>query len=144
PRVMHRVRPGDPAWPTPAAWEKLNSAVGGNLIKVRSLFADCRELKINGCVELWENIRNPFYLGDQPAGTQVTGWLDAWTPQPSVYAVPARNAADVAAAVNFARENDLRLVVKGGGHSYQGTSNAADSLLIWTRVMNNVELHDAF
>ena len=40
--------------------------------------------------------------------------------------------------------NNLRLVVKGGGHSYQGTSNAADSLLIWTRHMNAVTLHDAF
>src|SRR3982074_2994823 len=52
--------------------------------------------------------------------------------------------ADVVAAVNFARENNLRLVVKGGGHSYQGTSNAADSLLIWTRAMNNIVVHDAF
>ena len=40
--------------------------------------------------------------------------------------------------------NNLRLVVKGGGHSYQGTSNAADSLLIWTRHMNAITLHDAF
>jgi hypothetical protein len=46
--------------------------------------------------------------------------------------------------VNFARESNLRLVVKGGGHSYQGTSNAADSLLVWTRPMNGVVLHDAF
>src|SRR5271167_1895029 len=58
--------------------------------------------------------------------------------------VAARNAHDIAAAVNFARENDLRLVVKGGGHSYQGTSNAPDSLLIWTRHMNDIEMHDAF
>ena len=35
-------------------------------------------------------------------------------------------------------------MVKGGGHSYQGSSNAADSLLIWTRQMNAVVLHDAF
>ena len=48
------------------------------------------------------------------------------------------------AAVNFARENSLRLVVKGGGHSYQGTSNAADSLLVWTRRMNAITVHDAF
>jgi hypothetical protein len=34
--------------------------------------------------------------------------------------------------------------VKGGGHSYQGTSNAADSLLIWTREMHDIILHDAF
>ena len=51
---------------------------------------------------------------------------------------------DVVAAVNFARENNLRLVVKGGGHSYQGTSNAPDSLLIWTRRMNEIDVHDSF
>ena len=61
-----------------------------------------------------------------------------------MYAVAARNAQDIAAAVNFARENDLRLVVKGGGHSYQGTSNAPDSLLIWTRHMHDIQMHDAF
>ena len=47
-------------------------------------------------------------------------------------------------AVNFARENNLRLAVKGGGHSYQGTSNAPDSLLIWTRHMNEITMYDAF
>ena len=46
--------------------------------------------------------------------------------------------------MSFARQHRLRLVVKGGGHSYQGTSNAADSLLVWTRRMNAVTLHDAF
>ena len=56
----------------------------------------------------------------------------------------ARHANDVVAAVNFAREHNLRLVVKGGGHSYQGTSNAPDSLLVWTRRMNDITLHDAF
>ena len=61
-----------------------------------------------------------------------------------MFAVAARDANDIAQAVNFARDNDLRLVVKGGGHSYQGTSNAPDSLLIWTRHMNDVEMHTAF
>jgi FAD/FMN-containing dehydrogenase len=72
------------------------------------------------------------------------GWLDAWTTQPSVYAVAARHGTDVAAAVSFARENNLRLVVKGAGHSYLGTSNAPDSLLIWTHGMNQIISHDAF
>ncbi|HKW84306.1 MAG TPA: FAD-binding oxidoreductase, partial [Burkholderiaceae bacterium] len=76
--------------------------------------------------------------------TQTLGWVDAWTSMPSAYAVAAQTTADVVAAVNFAREERLRLVVKGGGHSYQGTSNAADSLLIWTRAMNAITLHDAF
>jgi len=50
----------------------------------------------------------------------------------------------VAAAVDFARRHKLRLVVKGGAHSYQGTSNAPDSLLVWTRAMNKVEMIGAF
>jgi FAD/FMN-containing dehydrogenase len=70
--------------------------------------------------------------------------VDAWNSTPSAYAVKARSTADVVAAVNFARENRLRLVIKGGGHSYQGTSDALDSLLIWTREMSGITLHDAF
>jgi FAD/FMN-containing dehydrogenase len=35
-------------------------------------------------------------------------------------------------------------VVKGGGHSYQGTSNAPDSFLIWTRHMNDITMHTAY
>jgi FAD/FMN-containing dehydrogenase len=140
---LARVRPGDPGWPSEAGWQKLNDAVGGNLIAVHSLLAAC-EKQPGAAVCVDANLHNPFYIGDQPAGTQVSGWLDAWTPAPSAYAVRARSSADVAAAVNFAREHRLRLVVKGGGHSYQGTSNAPDSLLIWTRAMNQVTVHEAF
>jgi FAD/FMN-containing dehydrogenase len=144
-RTLRRVRPTDPAWPSQASWDALKRDVGGNLLAVQPLFAACAtEPKGARCLEALRNARNPFYLGDQPAGTQVSGWLDAWSPAASAYAVAARSSADVAAAVNFARENNLRLVVKGGGHSYQGTSNAPDSLLVWTRAMNTVTVHDAF
>ena len=145
PAPMRRVRPGEPGWPSAAEWRKLDEAVGGTLIEVRSLFSACEsDPEGAGCRDVFANIHNPFYIGDQPGGTQVSGWLNAWTPAPSAYAIKARNSADVAAGVSFARERRLRLVVKGGGHSYQGTSCAADSLLIWTRAMNQVTLHDAF
>ena len=140
-----RVRPTDAAWPGEASWQSLNVAVGGNLISVQPLLAGCMPpFESAGCADLLQHLHNPFYLGDQPAGTQVSGWLDAWTPAPSVYAIKARTTADVVAGVNFARTNNLRLVIKGTGHSYLGTSNAADSLLIWTRAMNRVEVHEAF
>ena len=96
------------------------------------------------CKTLFENLKNPYYIGDQPGLTQTLGWVDAWATKPSVYAVAARNAQDIAAAVNFARKHNLRLVVKGGGHSYQGTSNAPDSLLIWTRHMHDITMHTGF
>jgi FAD/FMN-containing dehydrogenase len=96
------------------------------------------------CAELFRKLKNPYFIGDHPALTQTSGWVDAWTSAPSVYALAATKTEDVVAAVNFARENNLRLVVKGGGHSYQGTSCSSDSLLIWTRAMNSITLHDAF
>lgn len=139
--AFHRVRPSDPDWPSTEAWNRLNQAVGGNLVRVDSPLKACiSEPNTAECSKLFQNLKNPYYIGDQPGVTQTLGWVDAWTTKPSVYAVAARNAQDIAAGVNFARTNNLRLVVKGGGHSYQGTSNASDSLLIWTRHMNDVTL----
>ena len=142
---LQRVRPQDPQWPSALEWQSLKSAVGGNLLEVQALFAACvSQPEGTACAEALKNVRNPIYIGDQAGGTQVSGWLDAWTPAPSVYAVRARGAADVAATVSFARTHNLRLVVKGCGHSYLGTSNAPDSLLVWTRSMNEIALHEAF
>ena len=144
-RSMSRVRPGDPAWPSEACWDRLSRDVGGRLVKVQSPLAVCLKAPSSpSCAQVFKELKNPYFLGDEVGLTQSLGWVDAWTSQPSAYAVAAQTTDDVVAAVNFARENNLRLVVKGGGHSYQGTSNAADSLLIWTRSMNAVALHDAF
>ena len=143
--AKQRVRPGDSAWPDAALWNKLNDDVGGNLLVPQALFGSCAmDPNAARCRDALDNIRNPYWIGDQPAGTEVSGWLGAWTPAPSAYAIRARNAADVARGVSFAREHNLRLVIKGGSHSYLGTSNAPDSLLIWTRAMRKVTLHDAF
>ncbi len=142
---FRRGRPADAAWPSKSDWVRLNDAVGGNLISVDFPLAVLKNDPSSAAAKnLLESIRNPYYVADQPGLTETLGWLDAWTTQPSVYAVAARNAEDIAAAVNFARDNNLRLVVKGGGHSYQGTSNAPDSLLIWTRHMHDITMRDAF
>ena len=142
---VRRVRPGDPAWPSEASWDRLKGEVGGRLINVESPLAPCRKAPAStACSEVFRRLKNPYYIGDEPGLTQTSGWVDAWTSAPSVYAVAAASTEDVVAAVNFARENNLRLVVKGGGHSYLGTSCSADSLLIWTRAMKSITLHDAF
>lgn len=141
----HRVRPGDAGWPSAAAWKDLDARLGGRLVEVRSPVEACRAAPAGAdCAAVFRALRNPWAIGDSPALTQTSGWADAWASTPSVYAVPARDAADVVAAVDFARTHRLRLAVKGGGHSYQGTSSAPDSLLVWTRPMDRIELHDAF
>jgi FAD/FMN-containing dehydrogenase len=139
-----RVRPGEPGWPSEAKWQELNARVGGQLTAVRSPLDACKGADAATCDAVFKQFKNPYFIRDNVALTQTTGWADAWTSSPSAYAIDARNAADVVAAVNFARENRLRLVVRGGGHSYQGTSNAPDSLLVRTRPMDSIEMHDAF
>lgn len=130
------VRPGDAAWPGPAVWSALSEEVGGRLAPVTM-----PELAPDEARRL---LRNPCYIRDQPGLTQSSGRIDGWMSAPSAYVVRARDAADVAAAVRFAAAYRVRLVVKGGGHSYLGGSSAPDSLLVWTRDMETVELHDAF
>jgi FAD/FMN-containing dehydrogenase len=144
-RAASRARPGAPGWPSDSDWEWLGSVAEGRLIKVKSPLSICRDNPEGaGCDAVFRELKNPYYIGDEVALTQTTGWVDAWTSQPSIYAIAARETSDVVAAVSFARDHDLRLVVKGGGHSYLGTSNAPDSLLVWTRGMHDVTLHDDF
>ena len=145
--AVRRVRPSDKAWPDHASWDKLNRDVGGRLIKVQSPLATCQAAPGSpACRAIFDRMENPYYIRDQAGLTQTSGWVDAWTSTPSAYAVAVRKTADVVEAVNFARKNNIRLVIKGGdgGHSYQGTSAAPDSLLIWTRGMDAITLHDAF
>lgn len=137
---LPRVRPGGPGWPSASQWDALNARVGGRLVVPQSPFVQ-RGAAAEMAVKY---LGNPYYLGDQVGLAQSSGWLGAWTLQSSRYALLAKDAADVAAAVDFARTHRVRLVVKGGGHSYQGTSNGQDSLLVWTRNMRQISHHDAF
>jgi FAD/FMN-containing dehydrogenase len=134
--AMSRARPGAAGWPSEADWATLNRAVDGRLSPGGSPDLAGAEAQLL--------LHDPFYIGDQPGLTESSGWLDAWRSSPSAYVVAAESAADIAAAVRFARAHNLRLAVKGRGHSYLGGSNAPDSLLIWTRRMDQVTVHDAF
>src|SRR3954470_24920555 len=105
PRSPARVRPGDAAWPSEAAWNRLRDEVGGQLIEVPSLLAGP-----GGAVaihdDLFEQLKNPYFIADNVGLTQTCGWVDAWACAPSVYAVVPRATKHVVAAVNFARENN--------------------------------------
>src|SRR5689334_1688337 len=91
-----RVRPGDPDWPSAADWERLNTEVGARLVKIEPPLATCHT-DPNGadCAELFRRLKNPYYIGDEPGLTQTSGWVDAWTSTPSVFAVAAASTNDV-------------------------------------------------
>lgn len=133
-----------PLDPDGAAARELKAALGAKVIVPQSPLAACVAAGGAGADPLFKTLQNPYLLGDDPALTQTLGWTGAWTSQPSPLAVAAESAADIARAVDIARGHHLRVAIKGGGHSYYGNSNAAGSLLIWTRKMDAVAIHDAF
>src|SRR5262245_34363359 len=62
-----RYRPSDAAWPSPEAWQRLNNAVGGNLISISDPLAAWRKDPTGAEAELLsENLKNPYYIGDEP------------------------------------------------------------------------------
>jgi hypothetical protein len=90
-RSFARVRPGDPAWPSEASWSRLGRDVGGRLVKVQSPLAACMDAPTStACAQVFKNLKNPYYLGDEIGLTQSVGWVDAWTSRPSEYAVERR------------------------------------------------------
>ncbi len=52
-----------------------------------------------------------------------------------------KTAEDVAQAVNFARDNDLLLSVKGGGHNIAGNAVCDDGLMIDLSLLNEVQVY---
>jgi FAD/FMN-containing dehydrogenase len=54
--------------------------------------------------------------------------------------VTCSGAADVIAAVGFARSNDLTIAVRGGGHSIAGFSSCDDGIVIDLSAMNSVRV----
>jgi len=141
--AMRRVKPGEPGWPAADKWQALAKSMQGKLFEVPDPFAKCSEGPA-ACDAVLKDFENPYFIQDTPGATQTSGWVDAWTSRPSTYAAEVESAQDVSKAVAFARENNLRLVVKGGAHSYLGQSNAPDSFLIWTKKLNAIEMHDGF
>ncbi|MBA3668570.1 MAG: FAD-binding oxidoreductase [Sphingomonas sp.] len=127
-----------------APWGELARRLGARFQPVRSPLVACRDSGGKGADALFASLKNPYRISDDPALTQTLGWTDGWTSAPSRYVVAAESATDVAAAVDFARRHNVRLVTKGGGHSYFGNSNAANSLLLWTKKIDRIEQHDAF
>ena len=63
---------------------------------------------------------------------------------PSAHAVLAASAGDVAAAVRFARRTGCGSSSREAVTATRGHPPAPDSLLVWTRGMPDVALHDAF
>ena len=87
--------------------------------------------------EAWEEKNQTCYIGTPQDVPCLQGRI-------SPYSVSARSADDIIAAVRFATEHDIRLVVKNTGHDFAGRSLAPHSLQIRTWEMNGISFSEDF
>ncbi|KAI1361466.1 hypothetical protein F5Y08DRAFT_347848 [Xylaria arbuscula] len=154
-----RYLPTDAGWPSTDRWNALNETVGGRLITGAPVGQVCYGSQPNNaaCSMLADdwNLVDPFI--NQPVSVVAPYW-DNNTCSPFVdetvfnpisscslgnmasYAINVSDARTVAAGVKFARQNNIRLVVKNTGHDYLGGSQGKGALALWTHHLDDITL----
>lgn len=90
--------------------------------------------------ELRERVRGEVITADDDAYEEARTVYNAMIDRrPKVIVRPA-NAGDVMSAVDFARENELDLALRGGGHSVPGFGTVDDGVVIDLSLMRGVRV----
>ncbi|KAK8085333.1 hypothetical protein PG997_006604 [Apiospora hydei] len=140
-----RAFPGEPSWPPEEEWNKLNESLGGTLLAPHPPGAVCYSTSQyydqGSCNGILTGARSSrFYIDDPVSGFTV--WTEGRT------CLVANNTQGnctqggfpvYVIAVNFARNRNLRLVVKNTGHDFVGRSLGAGSLSVWTHHLKDFE-----
>jgi len=107
---------------------------------IRGISLDGAEIELEKAAikELGESMTGPVLLSGHPDydGAR-TIWNGMHDKRPALIA-RCLNAEDVSEAVTFARERELLVAVRGGGHSWPGKSICDDGLMIDLSQMNAV------
>src|SRR5512136_3035690 len=91
--------------------------------------------------ELREAVRGEIVTPTDPGYAEAARiWNGAHDGHRPALVVRCTGAADVIAAVGFARSNDLTIAVRGGGHSVAGFSTVDDGIVIDLSSMTGVRV----
>ncbi|GAP89250.2 putative fad linked oxidase-like protein [Rosellinia necatrix] len=147
--------PGDLLWPVQPIWKVFNLLTGGALIKTVPIGAVCytnnENYDADKCQDIlsrWNespthaddptSVMSPLFQGKTcmpQNGNDSTCDLGGF---PS-YAVNVSTVAQIQLAINFARNTNIRLVVKNTGHDFLGKSSGAGALSIWTHNLKSIQ-----
>ncbi|GAB1314853.1 FAD-linked oxidoreductase-like protein 7 [Madurella fahalii] len=144
--------PGDVCWSSVRDWNNLNQTVGGRLIATVPLAQACHDPNYDEakCEALRDNWQSPAIHMEDSASVMAPYFAgqscDPFTSRAKPctlgnyvrYAVAAESAADVAATINFAREHNIRFVIRNTGHDYLGRSTGAGALSVWTHKLDDI------
>ncbi|GKT97386.1 FAD binding domain-containing protein [Colletotrichum tofieldiae] len=147
-----RCLPGDDCWPSTSSWDALNSTVGGKLIATVPIGSVCHDPNYDeaACTALQESWTLPethfpsssSVMQSYFANQSCDPFTDRTTPcllgNYVNYAVEVTSAQDVVETINFARDNNIRFLVRNTGHDHLGRSTGAGALAAWTHKLKEI------
>ncbi|KAL0940341.1 isoamyl alcohol [Colletotrichum truncatum] len=147
-----RCLPGDACWPSTDSWNTLNTTVDGKLIATVPIGSVCHDPNYDeaACTALraaWTLPETHFpssssVMQSYFANQSCDPFTDRTTPcllgNYVNYAVEVTSAQDVVETVNFARENNIRFLVRNTGHDHLGRSTGAGALAAWTHKLKDI------
>jgi hypothetical protein len=118
-------------WPSVSAWDKLNNTLNGRLITPGVPAAVCYTSRLeyspSQCAVIeaqWSNTSfhasNPVSVDYNDDTCPPVGNATCSSAGYPAYIIDARSAHDIQIGVTFARETDVRLVIKATGHDLVG------------------------
>ncbi|KAH8807209.1 hypothetical protein F5884DRAFT_730846 [Xylogone sp. PMI_703] len=146
--------PGDEGWPSPAAWDALNATVGGRLIATVPAAHVCHDPTFSSaeCASLAQQWDDPVALIPVPGEILSPWWQNQscipFTPESTPcklgsyasYSINVTGVDDILQGLTFAKQNNIRLVIKNTGHDFYGKSTGTGALALWTHNLKNLEL----
>ncbi|CAG8898844.1 unnamed protein product [Penicillium egyptiacum] len=155
-----KVFPGDRQWPSQSAWSALDNLLDGALIKTVPLAASCYsswpQYDSDECERISSQWTDSHLHAADPASAMwplfegrsclptTNASASCTVGGYSSYAVNVSNVAQIQLTVNFARNTDIRLVVKNTGHDFNGKSTGAGALGIWTHNLKDIEYYENY
>ncbi|KAK5655587.1 hypothetical protein OQA88_5518 [Cercophora sp. LCS_1] len=153
---------GDACWPSAQSWKTLNATVGGNLVVhippesvCHNFFngtlgiiptydaAKCADVAAKYPTEQWINDQDALLMWKSWTNSSCTPTTDPATPCTlgyyGLYVIKATKKTHIKAGIDFARRNNLRLIIRNTGHDFFGRSTGWGSLIINTHSFQDVE-----
>lgn len=133
-RTKCKATPGSPDWPGDASWAALNQSISGRLLRPAPPGAVCHPgqptYNAAACLAVQAGWLTVEWHTENPISTLSQNVNNnSCLPEPSVpcsgegypiFVINATTSDHVKKGIDFARENNVRLIVKGTGHDSMG------------------------
>ncbi|KAI8208912.1 FAD-linked oxidoreductase apf9 [Colletotrichum sp. SAR 10_86] len=160
--VTSAKTPNDICWPSDKEWGRFNSSIAGNLIQTAPPAAPCYagpNRDAAACEAVTQGWSTATFQASQPIGYDYPlnsscplAQFTANAPSANctignspVFAVNVTDEEHISKAVEFAKKNNIRVVIKSTGHDFLQRSTGYGSLSIWLQnYRKGFNFHDDF